>query len=408
MDDQEIIAEILEREELSLENVKAVMRTVRYGQEGDERFEYANTLLSDAADYLPPYWLRALVRADITEDEASLYLARNKAFFSRLANLLPSIVRFFSEEERSRNPRGIIDSVDGCHADFHFTAASSRRDRQLRQAKERLAKASRLASDLAATLEESKEHCHNEFERYHAVYYPASHRVSSRSLGDLIDELRLCGGVMEIVRATADRAPKRLFLFGNDQRKTVVECAYHMCTVWNGPKLVTSPGSDFAALCSLLFEAVSGRSDEGLAGAINRYARSDDRRQWDREGEEDPDEDDNFLNQKNAMAFSAQQIELCKKLLQNANLSEMARDLLRKRIDSEQKKYDEARTKYGPHQVYISQMNDEQWNNILLEAYNRLKPEQRLELDEQISVGKTLAMADVELGRTRRSARTQN
>jgi hypothetical protein len=39
-----------------------------------------------------------------------------------------------------------------------------------------------------------------------------------------------------------------------------------------------------------------GRSDEGLAGAINRYARRDAWAQWDREGE--LDDDDNFLIQK--------------------------------------------------------------------------------------------------------------
>jgi hypothetical protein len=64
MNDQDTIARILEREDLSLDDVKAVMRAVRYGQESVDRIEYANTLLSDAGDYLPPYWLRALVRAD--------------------------------------------------------------------------------------------------------------------------------------------------------------------------------------------------------------------------------------------------------------------------------------------------------------------------------------------------------
>src|SRR4051812_44096355 len=63
----------------------------------------------------------------------------------------------------------------------------------------------------------------------------------------------------------------------------------------DGPKLVTTPGSDFSTLCSLLFEAVSGNADEGLAGAINRYARSEDRKRWDREGEEEQDPEDNFL-----------------------------------------------------------------------------------------------------------------
>jgi hypothetical protein len=58
MNDQDTIARILEREDLSLDDVKAVMRAVRYGQESVDRIEYANTLLSDAGDYLPPYWLR--------------------------------------------------------------------------------------------------------------------------------------------------------------------------------------------------------------------------------------------------------------------------------------------------------------------------------------------------------------
>jgi hypothetical protein len=298
----------------------------------------------------------------------------------------------------------IISSIDVCHGDFFFTAASSRKDRQLREAKERLANAVKLASELATALEDVKEHCQVEFQRYHAIYYPEAHVGSSRFLGDLIHELRMCSGVMEIVNATAEVNPKRLLLLsGNDARKTVVECAHHMCTLWDGPKLVTTPGSDFSALCSLLFEAVSGRSDEGLAGAINRYARSDDRGQWDREAKED--EDDNFVSQKNTMSFSAQQIELCEKLLQNTNLSETARVLLHMRIDHEQKKYEEALTKYGPQQVCISQMNEEQVMNMLFEAYSRMKPEQRQEFDEKMSSGKTDAALDIELGQARRSGR---
>jgi hypothetical protein len=129
--------------------------------------------------------------------------------------------------------------------------------------------------------------------------------------------------------------------YGNDQRTTVVEWAYHMCTMWDGPKLVTTPGSDFAALCSLLFEAVSGRSDEGLAGAINRYARSEERKQWDREGEgEDERDNDNFLSEKNTMRSSEEEVELCKVLLQEPSLSDMAKVLLHTRMKHEQHSYE--------------------------------------------------------------------
>jgi hypothetical protein len=87
-----------------------------------------------------------------------------------------------------------------------------------------------------------------------------------------------------------------------------------MSADWSGSELVTTPGSQFATLCSLLFEAVSGNADESFSGAINRYARSDDRRLWDIEGEEIEDEDDNFLIEKQNMKACTRQIEICRAL----------------------------------------------------------------------------------------------
>jgi hypothetical protein len=398
---QEAIARILAHEGLSLDDSKAIMRFVRYGRGRDESVDYANTILPGAGDYLPPYWLRALVRADVTEREASRDLERSRAFFGRLVSLLSPLLRFFSAEERATNLSGIIASMDSCHDDFHFIATSSRKDRQVREMKQKLAKASKLANDLAAVLEDTRKHYETEFQRYYAVRYPARH--VDRYVSDLIDELKMCGGVTEIANASMDVNPKGLLLFGNDARNDVVEAAYRMCTILGGPKLVTTTGSDFSAFCSLLFEAVSGKAEEGLSGAINRYARSDERAHWYREGEYD--EDDNFLNQKNAMRFSVQQIELSRKLLRDASLSDMAKLLLRTRIDYEQEECEKARTQYGPNQVHLSQMNKEQFMNIVLEAYNRWTPEQRLEFDEHMSSGKTQVARDIALGQSRRSAR---
>ena len=400
--EEQDVARILAREELSLEDVKIVMRGVRYDRGYDERFDYANTLLPEAGHYLRPYTLGALARADIAEEEAALDLELNKAFFARLVDLLPSLLRFFGKEARSRNPKGIISTIDDCHNDFHFTIASSRRDRQLREAKERIANASKLASELASALEDAKRHFDIELDRYRKAYYKWSDVGPSRFLSDLIDELRMCSGVLEIVNATADIKPKRLFIYGNDQRTTVVEWAYHMCTMWNGPKLVTTPGSDFAVLCSLLFEAASGRSDEALAGAINRYARSEERKQWDREGEDEKD-NDNFLAEKNTMRSSEEDVELCRVLLQIPSLSDMARVLLLARVEHEQRRHEVAQATYGPRQVYVSQMTDEQWNNMFMEAVSRLKPERIEKLDVKFASGKSSAALDIELGQQRRS-----
>jgi hypothetical protein len=404
VEDQDI-ARILASEPPTFEDIKTLMRGSRYTHGYDEKFEYANSLLLEASDYLRPHTLRALVRADMTEEEAASYLENNKTFCRRLVNLLPSIFRFFGKEERLRNPRGIVMTIDDCHNDFLATGNASRRDRQLREAKEKLTRAARLARDSASALEEAEEHIEYEFDRYRNLYYRPE-PGPNRFLGDLIEELRMCAGVLEIVHEIADIKPKRLFVFGNDQRTNVVEWAYHMCSMWDGPKLVTTPGSDFSALCSLLFEAVSGNSDEGLAGAINRYARGDDRKQWDLEGESD-DPDDNFQSERNQMVCSSHEIDLCKRILQKSNFSGMALLLLNKRIKLEEQQHEEARTKYGPRQVYISQMNQEQWEGMLLEVVNRLKPEQVDHLDDMIMKGKSLAACDIEHGQSVRAARAR-
>jgi hypothetical protein len=218
--------------------------------------------------------------------------------------------------------------------------------------------------------------------------------------------LRMCSGIIEVVNATADVKPKRLFLYGNDQRTNLVEWAYHMCTMWDGPKLVTTPNSDFATFCSLLFEAVSGKSDEALAGAIARYARSEERKEWDRSGEdEDGKDNDNFMVQRWAITRTSEEIELSKALLKNAALSDVAKVVLYARILHEQKKQEEARTVYGPHQVYADQMNEDQHNKMLADLTSRMKPAHVKKLDAQIASGKTRAALDIERGQQIRSGR---
>lgn len=397
------IARVLARENLTLEDVKKIMRGVRYERGVDERLEYANTLLPEAAEYLPSHAMAALVRADISKEEASKILEQNKGFFFRLTDLLPSLVRFLDEGARNENPRGIVMMIDDCHSDFHATLASLRKDRQLREAREKLTSAAEITKQAASALKGAARHFDIEFDRFRLVYLGTTDGPS-RFLGDLIRELEMCSGVLEIVNATAEIQPKRLFLSGNDTRTTVVGYAYHLSRMWNGPSLVTTPGSDFAMLCSLLFEAVSGRADEGLAGAINRYARSESRKQWDLEGEDEEErENDNFLGEKQRMLVSAQEIELYRSLLPNHRLSRMAKLLLHLRITSEQQTYDAAESTYGPRQVYPSHMNAEQLEKMLIDAASRMKPEQLKSMDERALSNKSLAELDIELGRARRS-----
>ena len=86
-------------------------------------------------------------------------------------------------------------------------------------------------------------------------------------------------------------------------------------------------------------------------------------------------------------------------------LSEMALVLLNERIKHEEQQCEEAQNRYGPRQVYISQMNQEQWEGMLSEAVNRLKPEQVDDLDDLIAKGQSLATRDIEHGQRVRAAR---
>jgi hypothetical protein len=186
-----------------------------------------------------------------------------------------------------------------------------------------------------------------------------------------------------------------------------------MSADWSGPKLVTTPGSQFATLCSLLFEAVSGKADESLAGAINRYARSDDRRLWDIEGEEMEDEDDNFLIEKQNMKGCTRSIELCKALQNTPGLSIMAKTLLQMRIDRETRSYEEASETYGPRQVYIDNYNSEQLYKLIAPLVELLDSEkvEKLCADGLSTDGlgaialEALTGSDISIGQARRSGR---
>jgi hypothetical protein len=305
---------------------------------------------------------------------------------------------------------GLFRMIDDCHGDFNITAVSPRKDRKTRETKERLASAVKASLKAAKAIEEAKRYLDVEFDQFREVYHPYGERP--RHLDELIDELRMYSGVVEIVDAIVELGPqgpfRSLHMSGNDARTTLVEYAYHMCTMWDGPKLVTTPGSQFSDLCSFLFEAVNGKAEESLSGAINRFARSDERIQWDREGKEEEqfDEDDNFVSQKRKMSVSQRDIRLYTALGRHPRLSQMAKTLLALRLQSEVDRYQKAKNAYGPNQVYLSQMNTDQIAAMFADAVQSWRPERRIDLYESIeSEVATMDAREIQLGKTRRAAR---
>lgn len=398
------LEQVLRRDELTNEHVRMALATVRHGYRAHELLAYTTALVPDA-DLLDGSSLRALARADITEDEAAKETEKNKAFCARLAGLLPSILRLFDSRN---NLAGIFRMIDDCHNDFHVTVVSRRKDRQTREIKEGLADAIKSSLKAAEAIENATRFLSIEYQRFCEVYF-LDGKQQPRYLDDLVEQLRMYSGVAEIVDSLIDLNPRgpfrTLYLSGNDARTTVVEYAYHMCTMWNGPRLVTTPGSQFADLCSFLFEAVSGQADEGLSGAINRYARSDERKQWDREGEEEDGEDDNFLSQKGKMRSAQENLRLYTAMARHSRLSQMAKTLLALRLQNEADRYEEAKNTYGPNQVYLSQMNSEQIATMFTDAIESWRPEKQKDFVDFLQGEKmTLDAMEIKLGESRRAA----
>lgn len=363
----------LARDALTQKDIKTVMLSVRHSLSDQKNINYAKSLLPDS-DYLPPYVLSRLVRADISEQEAAQYIGPNKAFFARLTEYLPDLLRYFAQPTPT-NYSGLLRCIDDCHNDYHSLAHSLRRDRAIREAHQSLKDALDATNKAAAALAIANRHIDIAFSQFHEMYFKTSSGKSEgrRDIEDLIHELRMCCSVIEIVRETAEIDDSYLILSGNDRRSLLVNYAYQMITMWNGPKLVTTPGSDFSNLCSLLFEVVTGIPDESLAGAINRFARSHERRKWDTESEEtQEDEDNNFAVEVRQMQVCDREIKRCLALLERQDVSELARTLLHIKIHQEKTKFETAESTYGPRQVWISQLNEEQLEKLRLPKADKL------------------------------------
>jgi hypothetical protein len=237
--------------------------------------ELANSIVSDAGNYLDSNLITALVRADITDEDVRSEIRTQKAFLSRLSLLLPAVLEHFEFNPKATAVNA-LSCIDDCHHDFNFASTAKRQDAIRREIFDSFRTAIRSVEKSVEALKAVEKYVDREFETIHEVY---SKRVQNANksryyFSTLLNDLGICRDSLEIVAYRARSDEDYLIVSDNQARTTVVEYAYMMCRFWDGPALVTTPGSKFSTLCSLLYEIASGTPDESLAGAINRYARS--------------------------------------------------------------------------------------------------------------------------------------
>ncbi|MGX1743435.1 hypothetical protein ACWIEX_17945 [Bosea sp. NPDC055353] len=331
----------------------------------------AESLVPESSKYLPQEHASALTRADITEEHAKREIALQKKFFKRLANLLPSLLRHFRFDQPSEILKALTQ-IDDCHQDFSIIKKSQRRDKARRLAMQEFSAAQRALTNAAAALSKVDSIASIEYEHLRSAHLGERHSGTYRSYGtsDLVHEMELCSAAIEICTLRAEQEDEYMPLSGSGVSTHVVEAAFSLCIWYNGPPLVTTPGSDFSTVCSIIYEIASGCADESLAGAINRFARSEDKQRLLAEQEqtrienEDTSVPDNFRAVTSDIARAREDIELYGQLTAIPNLSLTAGMLANSMVRDAEARIDAARRKYGPNLIWAHQISHEHWERI--------------------------------------------
>lgn len=203
-----------------------------------------------------------------------------------------------------------------------------------------------------------------DYERLRSAYFGKEHIRASATydIAELVHEMEVCCAAVELCALRANAEDDYLIRSGSGTSMHIVEDAFTLSQWFNGPPLVTTPGSDFSVTCSILNEIVSGCRDESLAGAINRFARSEKRRRIQTEEDQIRAENlegfvpDNFRAIDAEIASAAEDEQTYRKLAALPNLSPMAVLMAHRMVRDAQTRTDAARARYGPNLIWAHQM----------------------------------------------------
>ncbi|KQX38211.1 hypothetical protein ASD04_11380 [Devosia sp. Root436] len=265
--------------------------------------------------YLTKWEIDGIISADISEDQA-LTLSRNRLHrCQKISELYPEILRLFAKKTNFVL-RYTAERLHDLANDFDVPATEKRRpDKVLRDKLRQSQKAKAAFEEALVALSEMEEALPEFMGEFHRMSWALDYQADAgleraddwpiQSSESLKIMLGLVVVALDVVHFDLSSESPREFL--RDYRmgkRDVVALAYDFHINCSGPPLVTTPGSDFSYLCSLIYEVATGKTGEGLAGAIIDFARSRQRREEDQYQEEiERDEKayvagDNFYHQK--------------------------------------------------------------------------------------------------------------
>lgn len=272
-----------------------------------EELEYGNSLVEDAGTYLGGSWtLRKFIRGEISDDVVRDEIESNRRLLNRMCTLFPEVVRQLRINSTARAMIAFGIVYDAC-SDYKSILASGRQEANRKKLIQKMARLQKQVAELSFQLEDSDATQQWGFESAQHLFMKQVHgkEDEARPFWKLQRDVRFLSWYLELEVHRARTKPSSFRVPDNQAKTHLVDTVYGLVLSEGHPSFVTTPGSKFAYLCSLLFEIATGKSDESLAGAINRYARSNERAEADQHeidyGEERirARDEDNFYDIKN-------------------------------------------------------------------------------------------------------------
>ncbi|WP_047463375.1 hypothetical protein [Rhizobium rhizogenes] len=338
------------------------------GRRGDAERRVAREISTEAGDYLPGFHLLDFISAKLSDDDCLRAVVERKVIIARMEDLLPAVFGFLGEME-ARAVSSVVEQVFDCSIGYQYIQRAAYSSQQRKVILNDVHALVGLLNQIEPLLERSGWHVRGEYEEHKR----AMARIHSRDTSDLasFDELRKeikglrLAAEVALVRDSIGDEP---FLVGDNKARThIVEFAYNLSLRFGQPSFVTTPGSDFSNLCSLLIELATGVQDESLAGAINRFARSELKARIDREEIEFRDEEsdegiarreaDNFAHIKGSLLSLDASKELWLRILASRSWDTFSEEQIALRLSDIRNEREIAEKTQGPHLVWASQMS---------------------------------------------------
>lgn len=356
--------------------------------------------------YLERHELRDVIRDDLSDTQIEQRVASRRIRYTRIADLLPAVVEHLDVSRDASLAYAVRRILSTC-SDFAIEQPRVRRDRRQNEVRKKLKQARAAADEAANAIMSIERYAASELQAAWTAEleaddghprqesWPLQH--SDDHFQSTVRLLQTLSAVIDYQLADLEGPWPSIRVFGPTGKFDIVECVYDFHRVCDGPPLVTTPGSDFSLLCSILYEMATGIRDESLAGAINRFYRSPDRADQDAyDAEQAADEaaiasSDNF----HGIASRARQLRAeanrLRKLSQANGLSARAHQSLQKQVAVLERRALEEENQVGPFIVWSDQeprAKREAWQRRHEETEGRMR-----ELDLRIGTLRRLLRA---------------